>query len=246
MSRHRPPFLDQRGTPGQAYGWEVKEEAQSPYTPRRSARFDHQEVLGALMSAPPLPSPALTPRMLDLSQNAYPADRLDSSRSYLPPPITPRSGMYGFGAHPHGERGSPDRMERSSWLPSPRPSLGGSLKGAHYEASLDGSILSRQVLDTQQPEFISKLETSLMDHIRTGRRWRRTCTAAWPSRLPRIWTAKRFGKRWCCGRVRTTRRSTPLCTRTSDTRSTRGASKPSRPYSRRRAGGGGGGRVPFS
>jgi hypothetical protein len=135
------------GSRGTAYGWEVKEEAHTPYTPRRSARFDQQEVLGALMSAPPLPSPALTPRMLDLSQNAYHTDlaRLDSSRSYLPPPITPRSGLHGFGAQPHRERSSPDRMERSSWLPSPRPSLGGSLKGAHYEASLDGSILSRQV-----------------------------------------------------------------------------------------------------
>jgi hypothetical protein len=165
---------------GQSYGWEVTAEHSSaklhlggeapPYTPRRSARFDQQEVLAAIKSAPHLPSAALTPRYTDISQSVHYHDtsRLDSSRTYLPPPITPRSSAFGFTAQQNGNGVSPDHLERSSWLPSPRPSLGGSLKVPNYEPSLDGSFVSKQVLETQQPEFLSRLETSLMDHIRTG------------------------------------------------------------------------------
>ena len=52
-------------------------------------------------------------------------------------------------------------LDRSSWLPSPRQQ---SFRYQGVDMSvLDGSIMAKhQVLETQEPEFISKLETSLL------------------------------------------------------------------------------------
>lgn len=159
-------------------GWEVIEGVReqkdaasrggSPpaYTPRRSGRFDQVGVLSTLNAAPPLPSPAITPRM---GPGAVPQEnrspRLAPHRgdvsaftpghSLLPPSHSP----------PDNNRSA--ALDRSSWLPSPRQSFcfGGNmsvLQGTDMSV-LDGSTLAKhQVLETQEPEFISKLENSLI------------------------------------------------------------------------------------
>jgi hypothetical protein len=156
-------------------GWEVMEgdrvkndgalRSGSPpaYTPRRSGRFDKLGVLSTLNAAPPLPSPAITPRMgpgeahrsPSLAPNRGDVSAFTPGHSLLPPTHSP----------PDNNRSA--ALDRSSWLPSPRQSFrfGGNmsvLQGADMSV-LDGSTLAKhQVLETQEPEFISKLENSLI------------------------------------------------------------------------------------
>ena len=86
-------------------------------------------------------------------------NRLDSFHN---PTATPRNiPSMNFNASP--ENRSLQILDRSSWLPSPRMSFAGNYKFQNTELSiLDGSVVSRQVLETQEPEFISKLENSLI------------------------------------------------------------------------------------
>ncbi len=52
-------------------------------------------------------------------------------------------------------------LDRSSWLPSPRQSF--RFQGLGADSVLDGSVMAKhQVLETQEPDFISKLENSLI------------------------------------------------------------------------------------
>ena len=150
-------------------GWEVMEGERvkndgtlcsgSPpaYTPRRSGRFDKLGVLSTLNAAQPLPSPAITPRMGpgEVAPHRGDVSAFTPGHSLLPPTHSP----------PDNNRSA--ALDRSSWLPSPRQSFrfGGNmsvLQGADMSV-LDGSTLAKhQVLETQEPEFISKLENSLI------------------------------------------------------------------------------------
>jgi hypothetical protein len=123
-------------------------------------------VLSTLNAAPPLPSPAITPRMgpgeapqahrsPSLAPHRGDVSAFTPGHSLLPPTHSP----------PDNNRSA--ALDRSSWLPSPRQSFrfGGNmsmLQGADMSV-LDGSTLAKhQVLETQEPEFISKLENSLI------------------------------------------------------------------------------------
>lgn len=132
------------------------------YTPRRSGRFDQLGVLSTLNSAPPLPSPAITPRLGpggtstvhgNRSPNLGP-QRVDVST------LTPRLYVLG-GINQSPPENRSMALDRSSWLPSPRQQ---SFRYQGVDMSvLDGSIMAKhQVLETQEPEFISKLESSLL------------------------------------------------------------------------------------
>jgi hypothetical protein len=126
-----------------------------PSSMRRSGRFDQHEVLNALTSAPPLPSPALAnARILDWSVGG-----LRESMSMINSPLATPHGHY-----PGANNFSP-QLDKSSWLPSPRASFIGAIKPT-AETSVDNSITTKQVLGTQEPEFISQLEKSLVQHSR--------------------------------------------------------------------------------
>jgi len=158
-------------------GWEVLEGGQRPqqketvsrtprggeppaYTPRRSGRFDQLGVLHTLNAAPPLPSPAITPRMGpgDAAQ-AHRSPGLAPHRGDLSA-LTPAHSLLPPAHSPPDHNRSSAALDRSSWLPSPRQSF--RFQGADMSV-LDGSTLAKhQVLETQEPEFISKLENSLI------------------------------------------------------------------------------------
>jgi len=144
-------------------GWTPR--GQEPaYTPRRSGRFDQLGVLSTLSAAPPLPSPAITPRLGGADTSLAHGNRspnLGPQRGDISS-LTPRHSVLG-GAHQSPSGADNNRsmaLDRSSWLPSPRQSF--RFQGGDMSV-LDGSIMAKhQVLETQEPEFISKLENSLI------------------------------------------------------------------------------------
>lgn len=130
---------------------------------RRSGRFDAHDVLNALSSAPPLPSPALTMRHLDWSVGGL---RESMSMVHSPAAATPKHHNFNLSTHGHVLNAqSPDayrldRMERSTWLPSPT-----SVEGkANASADLT-TAAGKVVLGTQEPEFLSLLERSLVQRV---------------------------------------------------------------------------------
>jgi len=130
-----------------------------PYTPRRSGRFDQLGVLSTLNAAAPLPSPAITPRLGHGDSSAVHPNRspnLGPQRGDVSS-LTPRHSMRAGNSPPDNNRTA---LDRSSWLPSPRQSY--RFQGIDVSV-LDGSVMAKhQVLETQEPEFISKLENSLI------------------------------------------------------------------------------------
>ena len=131
------------------------------YTPRRSGRFDQLGVLSTLSAAPPLPSPAITPRLGGPDTSALNGNRspnLGPQRGEVSS-LTPRHSIHGANQSPPDNNRSM-ALDRSSWLPSPRQSF--RFQGGDMSV-MDGSIMAKhQVLETQEPEFISKLENSLI------------------------------------------------------------------------------------
>ena len=74
--------------------------------------------------------------------------------------LTPAHSLLPPAHSPPDHNRSSAALDRSSWLPSPRQSF--RFQGADMSV-LDGSTLAKhQVLETQEPEFISKLENSLI------------------------------------------------------------------------------------
>ena len=126
-------------------------------TPRRSGRFDAVGVLSTLSSAPPLPSPAITPRP------GGGGDALVAHVHRRSPSLAPQRGdlsMLGAPQHSPPEHNRSMALDRSSWLPSPRQSF--RFQGVDMSV-LDASVNAKhQVLETQEPDFISKLESSLL------------------------------------------------------------------------------------
>jgi hypothetical protein len=99
------------------------------YTPRRSGRFDQLGVLSTLSAAPPLPSPAITPRLgPDTSAvNGNRSPNLGPQRGDVSS-LTPRHSILGGGGggalqSPPDNNRSSHALDRSSWLPSPRQSF---------------------------------------------------------------------------------------------------------------------------
>eukprot|EP00961_Rhodomonas_salina_P123243 1660193-Rhodomonas_salina.1 len=166
MTHGHAPQGDAASLYGRGGGWEVRQEGlptsasfrrrndtsrNEPYTPRRTARFDQQGVLSSLISAPQLPSPAITPRVLDgstMNASIMGASMMGAAKmSPLlgPQGMTPRhSTMQSLAL---GQPYSPEAggLERSTWLPSPRASIAGSFRFAGPEMSVDGSFISKQV-----------------------------------------------------------------------------------------------------
>ena len=92
------------------------------YTPRRSGRFDPQTTLSALGAGAAAQSPSLTPR------TGWADGLTPRLGQRTPPPV----GL--------GDRSA---MDRSSWLPSPRQSMG-ILRALSAEGSVDCSTMSKQ------------------------------------------------------------------------------------------------------
>jgi hypothetical protein len=156
-------------------GWEVRQEGMpssgsfrrprndtsrsEPYTPRRTSRFDQQGVLSSLISAPQLPSPAITPRVLDGSTMNPSAAHKMSPLGPQTVSMTPRhSNMQALAlGQPYSQPYSPDAgggLERSTWLPSPRASIAGSFRFVGPEMSVDGSFISKQVLRSVAKQLV--------------------------------------------------------------------------------------------
>lgn len=138
----------------------------TPVAGRKSGRFVEHDVLSALKNAPELPSPAIK------ANNTLDWSAMGTSTAGQEAASTQHSGYWGAQQSPDGRI---DKLNQSTtWLPTPKAMAGRgegvsqeSPKGGRrdhgmWESSVDASMVSRQVLETQQPEFISLLERSIV------------------------------------------------------------------------------------
>lgn len=141
----------------------------TPASRRISGRFVQNDVLSALKNAPDLPSPAIRANnTMDWSVHGTSMRDIHDGGMTLQ-----HSGYWGAQQSPEGRI---EKLNQSTtWLPTPKASVyaagvGGGTgdsptkKGGQgmWDASVDTSMVSRQVLETQQPEFISLLERSIV------------------------------------------------------------------------------------
>lgn len=142
----------------------------TPGSRRISGRFVQNDVLSALKNAPDLPSPAIRANnTMDWSVHGTSMRDINEGGA-----MTQHSGYWGAQQSPDGRV---EKLNQSTtWLPTPKASAqyaggvgGGSAESPNkkggqgmWESSVDASMVSRQVLETQQPEFISLLERSIV------------------------------------------------------------------------------------